>query len=197
MGTKMAKASYKPTSISKIVKISLVTSLATVSVPLWFFKIEYPLATFLKFDLVGIPYAIASLISIHLALALTPVLFIIFLYFSPDVIAISMKIFAEISTGIPLALSYKKFEKKIDQNKASLIAFAIAMVSRVAVMNIFNYLVSPYWIMWTYKWSFEAAYKWTVSFLLPVVSGFNAICVAYIAPTSLAIYRIIKRLGIE
>jgi riboflavin transporter FmnP len=183
--------------VLKIVRIALTSSLAAIAIPLWFFKIPYPLATFLKFDLVGVPYAVATLISTPLALALTPVLFLVFLYFSPDVIAISMKIAAEISTAIPLALSYRKFEKKLDSNKASLIAFAIAMVSRVTVMNILNYLVAPYWLVWTYRWSFEAAYNWTISFLLPAVSGFNAICVAYIAPLSLAIYRIIKRLGIE
>ena len=192
----MVRHSYR-LQVLKIVRIALTSSLAAIAIPLWFFKIPYPLATFLKFDLVGVPYAVATLISTPLALALTPVLFLVFLYFSPDVIAISMKIVAEISTAIPLALSYRKFEKKLDSNKASLIAFAIAMVSRVTVMNIFNYLVAPYWLVWTYRWGFEAAYNWTISFLLPAVSGFNAICVAYIAPLSLAIYRIIKRLGIE
>jgi len=192
----MVRHSYR-LQVLKIVRIALTSSLAAIAIPLWFFKIPYPLATFLKFDLVGVPYAVATLISTLLALALTPVHFLVFLYFSPDVIAISMKIVAEISTAIPLALSYRKFEKKLDSNKASLIAFAIAMVSRVTVMNIFNYLVAPYWLVWTYRWGFEAAYNWTISFLLPAVSGFNAICVAYIAPLSLAIYRIIKRLGIE
>lgn len=181
----------------KFVKIALVSSLAALAIPLWFFKIPYPLASFLKFDLVGVPYAISTLLSTTSTLLLTPILFIVFLYFNPDVIAISMKVIAELATAIPLSYTYRKLEKRGNVIKASLIALAVAMVSRVLLMAVLNYLIAPHWIVWTYRWSYEVAYQWTVTFLVPVNITFNIICVAYIAPSSLATYRIIRRLGIE
>jgi riboflavin transporter FmnP len=80
-----------------------------------------------------------------------------------------------------------------------MIAVAVATVSRVAIMSLANYLVTPHWLLFAeYPGieSFEQAYEFTVSFVLPHSVIFNLTIALIVSPLSIRVYRVLTRTGI-
>lgn len=171
---------------------------AGLAILLHLFKYPFPLAPWLKFDLAGIPLAVLSLMSIKAGLLSMPMFWVGALLLTEDptrVIGPSMKILAEFSTAIPLAIV---FGKVVNKKRSKVVAFAIsfiaALICRVSVMLLMNYLIAPYWMVWAgWAKTLEVAYKLVISVYLPYNAIFNAIIVCYVVPISMAVWNILRR----
>lgn len=156
----------------------------------------YPYAPWLKFDLAGVPITVLMLADLRLGMSSLPIFWVGSLILTTDptrVIGPSMKVLAELFTALPLALTYRKLVRRFGISKASAIGFSIALISRVCVMLLLNYLVAPYWMVWA-KWAktLEDAYIFTITYL-PHNVVFNAIVVCYVAPIAISAYRTLEK----
>lgn len=177
-------------------EIALLAIFSGLSIMLHIFQWPYPLATFLKFDLAGVPIAVLTLLNMRLGLISLLIFWIGSVALTTDptkVIGPTMKVVAEASTALPLALAIKALGKALKNQYASLAAFTVSLISRVSITTLLNYLVTPYWLVWA-GWleSFEAAYKLTLAYL-PAIALFNAIVVCYVASLSLSIFATLKK----
>lgn len=155
-------------------------------------EFPFPLAPFLKYDLVGgVPLLLLALLSGRrdalLGASITAIA--IFLATGDPVGGASMKWLAEVATFIPFASIYG-YGGKIRTAAAS----AVAVASRVAVMDVANIAVTPYWLMiFAHACSTYAQCLTSVEVLLPVISIFNAsLALIYIAIT-VPLYEYIAR----
>ncbi|MDK6028135.1 hypothetical protein QPL79_01990 [Ignisphaera sp. 4213-co] len=143
----------------------------------------------------GVPIAVLTLLNMRLGLISLPIFWIGSVALTTDptkVVGPTMKVVAEASTALPLALLFKALEAK-KKHYTHVAAFIAALISRVGVMLLLNYLVAPYWLIWTgWMKNFEAAYKLALAYL-PVIALFNAIVVCYVASLSLSIFATLKK----
>jgi len=170
----------------------LFTALAII---LHIFQFPFPLATFLTYDLSGIPIAILTLINARLGASSLLIFWLGLVYLTKDptrVVGPSMKVVAEAFTAIPLAVAFKRFSKVHSFAKSSIMALIVTLISRVSVMLLLNYIVTPHWLVWA-RWmkTFEAAYDFTVRYL-PYNALFNATVVLYVAPATLGAWKTIR-----
>lgn len=191
--TKIVEQSFKHRDIEAIF-IAIFSALAII---LHIFQYPFPLATWLKFDLAGVPIAILSLLSLRAGLASLLIFWLGSIMLTTDptrIIGPSMKTIAEVATAIPLAAIYRKlFTKGFKEFKIYSISFIITLTCRVLLMLLLNYFITPYWLIWArIMETFEAAYNFVIAYL-PLNAVFNAIIVCYVVPISIAIWKTIKR----
>ncbi|MEM0338887.1 MAG: hypothetical protein QXN42_07910 [Ignisphaera sp.] len=187
-------------TVTNIVELVLILVLTALAIVLHIYQWPFPLAPFLKFDLAGVPIAIIALIDMRYTLISAPIFWLGSVLLTSDptkVVGPTMKIVAEIATALPLAATIQILSRRGASAKtSSIIAFASALICRVGLMSLLNYLVTPYWLVWA-GWvkSLEAGYSFTVAYL-PFIALFNAIIVCYVAPLSISIWASLKRLRI-
>jgi riboflavin transporter FmnP len=172
-------------------KTALAGVLVSLAIVLHLFKVPFPPAPFLKFDGVGIPLATLSLYSISLSVAIVPVVFVALQVLGADVVGAGMKVLAELSTYLPLALMYRRVGSR------GLVGYVVsvgsAIATRVVIMTLANYIITPYWILMAgWARTYEQAYSMTLRYL-PWVAAFNAIVALYVAPLALAVFRVLRR----
>ncbi|MFP3211389.1 MAG: ECF transporter S component [Thermocladium sp.] len=163
-------------------RLSLLAVLSAVAVSLELLRIEFPfpLAPFLKYDLVGVPLLLLAMISGNRDALLGATVTAVAVFIATgDPIGASMKWLAEVATFIPFTIIYGK-----NRVRASL-AIVAATASRTLVMDLANLLVTPYWLMFfAHACSAYLECLKTVEVLIPVISIFNAsLALIYIAIT--------------
>jgi riboflavin transporter FmnP len=180
-------------------RIAVIAGLIASAIVLHLFKIPYPPATFLKFDLSGVPLAIAAFITlIGTTVFGLPVFYlgVFALGGAMDPIGPAMKVLAELSTYLPLIAIYRRSESFTKSLKGLVFILLVAVISRTSVMCLANLAVTPYWLQimgWVKRW--EEAWNYTL-FILPHIAIFNAIAAAYIVLLSLPLIRIAKAMGV-
>jgi len=181
----------KSSPLVGIVKVVLAGLLTAIAIALHIVKIPFPMATFLKFDAVGIPLAVIALLDLGLAAPATLVTLFGVLAMGGDPVGASMKALAEFSTWLPLALVYRAFRRR-GRTAALILSMVSAVVGRVAVMALANYLVTPWWLL-AARWApnYEAAVKMTLSFI-PAICVFNAIVAAYVSAAAVPAYEAVR-----
>lgn len=179
----MSKPLMDPRALWKIAYVSSLTALAIV---LRFFEVPYPLLPFLKYDISGAPLALLALGSIKYALAALPAYYIIPIAMGSDAIGMTMKVAAEASTFIPLAILIRKFAKR------EWAALTIASLSRSITMSLLNLLVTPYWLLMA-GWlkSYEAAMNYTMA-VLPHIFVFNLTIAIIVGGLTITMYKVVK-----
>jgi len=193
----MKSETYRYNSPS--LRIAVIAGLIASAIVLHLFKIPYPLATFLKFDLSGVPLAIAAFITlIGTTVFGLPVFYlgVFALGGAMDLIGPAMKVLAELSTYLPLVAIYRRSESFTKSLKGLVFILLIVVISRPAVMCLVNLAVTPYWLQivgWVKRW--EEAWNYTL-FILPHIAIFNAIAATYIVLLSLPLIRIAKAMGV-
>lgn len=172
---------------------SYLAGLIALAVVLKVFEIPYPPAPFLKYDASGIPLALMAFISLRYALGLLPLYYIASVAVGFDLIGMAMKCLSEASTFAPLVLIHRACLNRLSAKYAGALAIATASVSRVAVMSLANYIVTPYWLILA-KWvsDLEEAKK-IVVFYIPHIALFNLTLALIVAPVSISVYEILKR----
>ena len=187
-------------TVTSIVETVLILVLTALAIVLHIYQWPFPPAPFLKFDLAGVPIAIIALINMRYISISAPVFWLGSVLLTTDptkVVGPTMKIVAELATALPLAATIHILSRRGASLKTSSIAaFAFALICRVGLMSLLNYLVTPYWLVWA-GWlkSLEAGYSFTTTYL-PFIALFNAITVFYVAPLSISIWASLKRLRI-
>ena len=172
-------------------RVALAGVLVSLAIVLHIPRMPFPPAPFLKFDGVGIPLAVLALHSVPLSVATAPILFLAVQALGADIVGAGMKVLAELSTFIPLALAYRRLG---GEGLTSYVASACsAVVSRVAVMTLANYLIAPHWILMAgWAKTYEEAYAMTLAYL-PWIAIFNAIVALYVAPLALAAFKVLRK----
>ena len=189
----MVASSRATVTIEKYRGLVLVVGLLALAVVLKFFEIPYPPAPFLKYDVSGVPLAVIAYYSLKYAISSLPVYYIIPVLFGSDVVGMAMKCLAETSTFTPLTLLYKR-AGRLGEVWRSVLVTAVSALSRVVVMSIANYIVTPHWLVWTYKMPYKEAYTLTLVYM-PHIVIFNLTIVLIIAPLSLTCITILRRAG--
>lgn len=173
-----------------LVYVASLTALAVV-LKLRFFEIPYPPAPFLKYDISGVPLTLIVFISAKYIPPALLVYFLVHVLMGADPIGMAMKCLAEISTFIPIVLVYSRSHSK----KAGIFSVICAVVSRVAVMALANYAITPYWLLWV-RWAetLEDAYAKMLAYM-PHVVIFNATLALVVAPLSVLVYNTLRKAG--
>lgn len=180
-------------------KIATIAGLLASAIVLHIFRIPYPPATFLKFDLCGVPLVVAAFIAlIETTVFGLPVFYlgVFALGGAMDPIGPAMKVLAELSTYLPIATVYRRTSKQGSINSRNLVVLvAIAVISRVVTMCLANLAVTPHWLLimrWAGSW--EQAWNYTL-LILPHIAAFNAIAALYIVLLSLPLIRVVGAMG--
>lgn len=184
----------KPTVLTDFKVVTQVAGLLALAIVLRFFEIPYPLAPFLKYDVSGVPLVLISLMSLRYALSSLPLYYVIPVAMGSDPVGMAMKCLAEASTFTPLALMCKKSKYPLTK-KISLMAALIASLTRIGVMSLANYIITPYWLLWA-GWikDLEKARMMTLGYL-PHVAIFNLTLALIVASISMTAYTVLKRSG--
>ncbi|MEM0217605.1 MAG: hypothetical protein QXM73_02490 [Candidatus Nezhaarchaeales archaeon] len=182
-------------SVRSLSFFSQIAGLVALAVVLKFFEIPYPPAPFLKYDVSGVPLALISFISLKYALGILPVYYVIPVALGSDPIGMAMKCLAEAFTFVPLTLIYRVASKILSEGRVSLVAVITASLSRVTVMSLANYIVTPYWLLWA-GWvkDLEEARAIVVMYL-PHIAAFNLTIALIAASISITTYIILRRSG--
>jgi riboflavin transporter FmnP len=180
-------------TIEKYRSLSLIVGLIALAVVLKFFEIPYPPAPFLKYDVSGVPLAVVAYYSLKYSATSLLVYYVIPVLFGFDAVGMAMKCLAEASTFTPLVLVYKRLSKLGETTRAGL-AVAVSALVRVTIMILANYAVTPHWLVWSYKMSYEDAYELTLLYM-PHIVVFNLTIALIIAPLTLISVSILKRSG--
>jgi len=194
----MSNAStYEALRVASLKTLSYLASLAALAVVLKVFELPYPPAPFLKYDVSGIPLALTAFISLKYAFGFLPLYYVIPVALGFDAIGMAMKCLSEASTFAPLVLTSRAFSNKLPTKYANALAVAMASLSRVATMSLANYIVTPYWLIWAWPEqikSLETAKAIVVAYI-PHIAVFNLTLALIVAPTSIAVYAILRRSG--
>ncbi len=182
-------------------RVAIIAGLIASAIVLHIFKIPYLPAPFLKFDLCGVPLAVAAFIALLETTAFGLPVFYIGIFALGgliDPIGPAMKVLAELSTYLPITIMYRRSAKKYSSIglKDLIILIVIAVISRVSIMCLANLAVAPHWLLimgWVKSW--EQAWSYTL-FILPHIVAFNAIAAAYVALLSISIIKIVKAMGV-
>lgn len=164
-------------------------SLTALAIVLKFFEIPFPLATFLKYDIAGVPLALMALLSLRAALASLPVFYIVPTLLGFDAIGMGMKVLAEVSTFTPMAVLYRRLG-----GRAYVVWGSVsATISRTLVMCLANLLVTPYWILFAgWRQTYEEALGLTIAFL-PYIAVFNATLALIVFSLTIGVERVLRR----
>lgn len=174
---------------------SQVAGLTALAVVLKFFEIPYPPAPFLKYDVSGIPLALISFASLKYALGVLPIYYVIPVAVGTDPIGMAMKCLAEASTFVPLTLTYRGVSKTLHMRRIGLVAVVTASLSRIVVMSLANYIVTPYWLLWAGWFKELEAARAMVIVYLPHIAVFNLTLALLVTSISITTYAILKRSG--
>lgn len=177
--------------INNTIYVASLTALSIV-LKLRFFEIPYPPAPFLKYDVSGVPLAVVAFLSFRYVPFSLIAYFLVHLALGADPIGMAMKCLAELSTFAPLVIIYRKLRYS---RSLKVLAPISAVVSRVLVMIIANYLVTPYWLLWA-RWAqtFEDAYAKTIV-ILPHVAVFNATLAVVVSLLSMLVFNVLEKTG--
>jgi riboflavin transporter FmnP len=168
--------------------------LTGLAIVLHLFKVPFPPAPFLKFDLAGVPLAVLALYSVGSALTVQPVFMLGLLALGADVIGALMKVAAEASTFIPVALVYRKF-RRMGSRRLLVLMTVTGVFSRVIVMVLLNLVITPYWLLLA-KWASTYDEAWSITLhYLPAVAAFNAIAAGYVVPIAYSVFRVISQVS--
>jgi len=194
----MSKApAYETLSVASLKTLSYLASLLALAVVLKVFELPYPPAPFLKYDASGIPLALIAFMSLKYTFSLLPLYYIVPVALGFDAIGMAMKCLSEASTFAPLVLTNRTASDKLPTKYASTLAVVIASLSRVATMSLANYVVTPYWLIWAWPEqikSLEVARAIVIAYM-PHIAVFNLTLALIVAPTSIAVYTILKKSG--
>ncbi|MCS7112161.1 MAG: hypothetical protein N3D82_04480 [Ignisphaera sp.] len=190
-------APSKPLELS----VAAVIMLSVLAIPIHIAKIDFPLAPFLKFDLCGIPLAVAGFVNLPFSVTLgLPVFYLgILLTGATNPLSPLMKVFAEASTYIPMVYMYRYLHKRnlhTSIRTASLLIIATAVASRSVVMFVLNILITP--LIATLFWgapSYTIALQRIIIPVLHLITLFNAISAVYVSALSLPAVRILEKMG--
>lgn len=193
--TQEGATSYGRSQILKLAYVSALTSLAVV-LKLRFFEIPYPPLPFLRYDLSGVPISVIAFISLRYIPVVLPIYYVMNIILGSDPIGMAMKCVAEISTAIPLVITYKKNPLKIRNSATLLIAtIVLSTLARVGSMCVANYMVTPYWLLWSRLVNtLEDAITITLAYM-PHIIAFNSTSALIISTLSVKLYDILKRAG--
>lgn len=176
----------------KSVYVASLTALAIV-LKLRIFEIPYPFASFLKYDLSGVPLAIIALISLRYIPVSLLIYFLLHIAMGADAVGMAMKCLAETSTIIPLVLVLKKIRSCFKHS--SLIAIMVSIISRTGVMAFANYIVTPHWLLWArLAESFEIAHNITIG-IMPHIIIFNISLGLIVSALTISIYKTLSKAG--
>ena len=190
------KSQTRAPSTGLVARLGYATSLTTIAILLHLFKIPFPLAPFLKYDLAGVPLAVLALISLRDSILALPVFAIGLVVLGADVIGALMKILAEASTFAPLALIYKRLAGRIKLKLAVLVATTVSALLRAAFMCTLNYAITPYWLVWAgWAESLKSAYELTIA-IMPYIALFNVTLAIPVVVLAIAAYRLLARAGV-
>ncbi|MEM0240982.1 MAG: hypothetical protein QXM43_06170 [Desulfurococcaceae archaeon] len=125
-----------------------------------------------------------------------PIYYIIPVAMGSDPIDMAMKCLAELLTFTPLALALRKLRGKYNEVVVAAIGVAVAAATRVGVMSLANYLVTPHWLVWA-GWAkdLEKAYAITIGYL-PHIATFNLTIALIVSPLAILVYRVLIRTGL-
>ncbi|MEM4984694.1 MAG: hypothetical protein QW289_02220 [Sulfolobales archaeon] len=183
--------------LGSLLRLTTSAALTALSLVLFLFKFPYPPAPFLKFDGMGIPLAVLALYSLRALLAVQPVVYVGLQVLGADFIGAGMKVTAELSTLIPIALSYRQFCLRRECRRMYPLVIAFGILGRVTTMSLLNYLIAPHWMVMAYGWTFEKAYTATIA-LIPHIAVFNLVAASYVGVLALEVSRVVsKALGAE
>lgn len=160
--------------------IAYVSTLTALAVLLRFFEIPYPLLTWLKYDASGVPLAILAYMGWSLLAYSLPAYYLVSVALGADFMGMAMKVVAEASTIIPLVYSYRRLKTR--RKLAVSLSTGAAALSRVVVMHLFNVLITPYWLVYSYGMDYETALSYVYSIVL-LIDVFN---LTIAVPVSLA-----------
>lgn len=181
--------SHTPDYGKWLARASLIASLTALAIVLRFFEIPVPYIGFIKFDFSGVPLVVLALARLSYGLAALPAYYIVSVLLGADPVGMAMKVAAEVSTFIPVALLFGRLGQG---RRATAISASLAAASRTVLMALLNLVVSPHWILWAKLAStYEEALSITLA-LLPGICVFNAFAGAVVAPIGIYVYRVVK-----
>lgn len=197
MATPVPKISSKTFGLTK----ALVVILSSLAIPIHLGKIDFPLAPFLKFDLCGIPLAVAGFVNLPLSISLgLPIFYLgILLMGATNPLSPLMKVLAEASTYIPMVYTYRYLRRAYPHISAKvmfLLLIFVAVISRSIAMAVLNILITP--LIATLFWgapSYTVALHSIIIPILHLIVLFNAISAAYTSIFSIPIVRILSKMG--
>ncbi len=168
--------------------IAYISTLTALAVILRFLEIPFPLLTWLKYDASGVPLAILGYMGWGLLAYSLPVYYLVSVALGADFMGMVMKVVAEASTIIPLIYLYRKFRSR--RRLAIPASTGVAALSRVSVMHLFNIIVTPYWLVYSYGMSYESALSYVYSIVI-LIDVFN---LTIAMPISLAAIYVVEYL---
>lgn len=173
------------------VYVVCLTALSIV-LKLRFFEIPYPPAPFLKYDISGVPLTVIAFLSFKYIPFSLIVYFLVHLALGADPVGMAMKCLAELATLVPLVLTYRRLH---GNRLSKVIVPASTVFSRVLVMIVANYLITPYWLLWA-RWAstFEDGYAKTIA-ILPHVAVFNATLAIAVSLLSILVLDVVRKTG--
>ncbi|MEM1634800.1 MAG: hypothetical protein QW562_03980 [Thermosphaera sp.] len=175
-------------SLIKQEKLAYVSALTALAIILRFFELPFPLLTWLKYDASGVPLAVLAFQGYRLLAYSLPIYYIVSVALGADVVGMGMKVLAEASTIVPLIYLYKKYRSR--RMMEIVLPVTGATAGRVVVMHLFNVIVTPLWLVYSYGMSYEAAQSYVYSVIL-LIDVFN---LTIAIPVSLASILVLKRL---
>ncbi len=192
----MSKASvYRAPNAVSLKTVSYLSGLTALAVVLKVFELPYPPAPFLKYDVSGIPLTLMAFVSLKYVFGLLPLYYIASVALGFDAIGMAMKCLSEASTFAPLTLIHGAASKRISARAATTLATTAALLSRVVVMSLANYIVTPYWLVWA-GWvkDLREAEAFVIIYM-PHIAVFNLTLALIVASASITVYAILKRSG--
>ncbi len=144
-------------------------------------EIPFPLLPFLKYDPVGVPIILVSLIVGIKGGIVADLLTAVAIMFRGDIVGAWMKFLAELTTFVPFTLAFRKLSESRIRYIGST---AIGVISRVMLMNVANIVVCPI----VFKIPLSVALSW-----IPLISFFNATIALMYIPVSLYLYKLAKK----
>lgn len=180
----------------KATRLGVLSMLVALAIVLHAFNLPYPPASFLLFDLSGVPLAVAAVLFPREAFAAgLPAFYLGLLIYRPqDPIGPFMKVAAEAATMLPLVYLYEGgwFRGRWRRFAAT----ALVALSRVGAMAALNLAIDPFYFL-LFKWVDDYSKGLFLTLLfLPHVAAFNAITALYVTWLSVPIARELERAGV-
>ncbi len=173
--------------------IAYVSTLTALAIVLRFLEIPFPLLTWLKYDASGVPLAILAYMGWGLLAYSLPVYYLVSVALGADFMGMVMKVIAEASTIIPLTYLYRRLRSR--RKLAIPAATGTTALSRVLVMHLFNILITPYWLVYSYGMSYDSALSYVYSVVL-LIDVFNLTIAVPISLAALYVIEYLLKTGI-
>lgn len=172
----------------------LIASMTALAIILHIFRLPFPLAVFLKYDLAGVPLLIlAMLTSLNKAVVGTIVFSIGVFILGGDPVGALMKGLAEFSSITGFVVAYKKY---MDKKFGKILVVSISAMSRTILMTIANVVVTPFWLMYFAKACGDYTMCLNITLMyIPVIALFNVSLGVVVASIALAFEKYVLRIA--